>query len=71
MKDSNQSSNFPDLDKSLNTQISKLNEYCEKLLNEINRANIKNNSDDELLELINDLRTKVNSLGTETLNEEE
>ena len=68
-KDNNNSN--PDLYWNLNDKISELNEYFEKLLTEISKINEGTNQTEDLITLVAEMKTKVNTLESATLNEEE
>ena len=68
-KDNNNSN--PDLYGNLNDKISELNGYFEKLLTEISKINEGTNQTEDLITLVAEMKTKVNTLESETLNEEE
>ncbi len=68
-KDNNNSN--PDLYGNLNDKISELNEYFEKLLTEISKINEGTNQTEDLITLVAEMKTKVNTLESATLNEEE
>ncbi len=68
-KDSNNSN--PDLHENLSDKISELNEYFEKFLTEISKIDEGTNQTEDLITLVAEMKTKVNTLESATLNEEE